>query len=242
MSFYRKIGSFMKFSQPLTPGKLVQRYKRFLADVRLDSGEIVTAHTANSGSMMGLTDPGNPVFLSFHNTPTRKLKYAWEIVQVGPTLVGINTSLPNRLVEEAIPLGVIQELRGYGEIRREVPYGKNSRVDLLLSNGEREKCFLEVKNVTLVEKGKAFFPDAVSERGQKHLLELAEMVKQGHRAVLFYVLQRDDSKVIAPADHIDKEYGKILRKVVKQGVEMLAYQARVTTEAISLVHPVGVEI
>jgi len=232
----------MKFSQPLISGTLIQRYKRFLADIRLESGAVVTAHTANSGSMMGLTAPGNRVYLSSHDSPNRKLKYAWEIVEVGPILVGINTSVPNRLVEEGIPMGFLKELRGYGEIRREVPYGKNSRVDLLLSNGEREKCYVEVKNVTLVEKEKAFFPDAVSERGQKHLLELAEVVKKGHRAVLFYVLQRNDSKVIAPADHIDGEYGKILRKVVKKGVEVIAYQARVTPEEIVLTERVGVEV
>jgi sugar fermentation stimulation protein A len=232
----------MKFSKPLISGTLIQRYKRFLADVRLDSGEVITAHTANSGSMMGLTSPGNQVFLSYDNKPSRKLPYSWEIVKTGDTLVGINTSLPNKLVEEGIPLGVIKELRGYGEIRREVAYGKNSRVDLLLSNVGKGKCFVEVKNVTLVENGKALFPDAVSERGQKHLMELAEMVKQGHRAVLFYVLQRNDSKVVAPADRIDEEYGKILRKVAKQGVEVLAYQARVTPEEITLVERVEVEL
>jgi len=231
----------MKFSKPLISGKLIQRYKRFLADVRLASGEVVTAHTANSGSMMGLTAPGNEVFLSYDDKPSRKLAYSWEIVRAGATLVGVNTSLPNKLVEEGIPLGVIKELRGYGEIRREVPYGKNSRIDLLLSNG-KGKCFVEVKNVTLVEEGKALFPDAVSERGQKHLLELADMAKQGHRAVLFYVLQRNDSKVIAPADHIDAEYGKILRKVAKNGVEVLAYQAQVTPEEIALVERVEVEL
>jgi sugar fermentation stimulation protein A len=232
----------MKFSRPLISGKLIQRYKRFLADVQLDSGEVVTAHTANSGSMMGLTSPGNQVFLSYEDKATRKLHYSWEIVRSGSTLVGVNTSLPNKLVEEGIPLGVIKELRGYGEIRREVPYGKNSRIDLLLSKGGKAKCFVEVKNVTLVEEGKALFPDAVSERGQKHLLELAEVVKQGHRAVLFYVLQRNDSKVVAPADHIDEEYGKILRMVAKNGVEVLAYQAQVTPEEIALTEKVEVEL
>jgi sugar fermentation stimulation protein A len=232
----------MKFSQALIPGTLLQRYKRFLADVRLDSGEIVTAHTANSGSMKGLLERGNLVFLSFHDLPTRKLKYSWEIVRAGSTLVGINTSFPNKLVEEGIPLGLIKELRGYGEIRREVPYGKNSRVDLLLSNGEKEKCYVEVKNVTLVEGDKALFPDAVSERGQKHLLELASMVKKGHRAVLCYVLQRNDTDIVAPADSIDPQYGKILRQVIKKGVEVIAYQARVTPEEIVLVKKIEAKV
>ncbi|MFO1519668.1 MAG: DNA/RNA nuclease SfsA [bacterium] len=231
----------MKFQTPLLQGTLLQRYKRFLADVKLPGGEVVTAHTANSGSMKGLIAPGNPVWLSFHDVPTRKLKYSWEIVQVGETLVGINTSWPNYLVEEGVRSGVLSELQGYAEIRREVKYGKNSRVDLLLSNGEREKCYVEVKNVTLLEGGKALFPDAVSKRGQKHLMELAEMVKQGRRAALCYVLQRGDASVVAPADSIDPEYGKLLRRVVKEGVEVLAYRARVTPEEIVLHQKIEVE-
>src|SRR4030095_5436143 len=230
----------MKFTRPLIPGTLIQRYKRFLADVRLDSGETITAHTANSGSMRGLVSPGNTVFLTFHDRPERKLRYSWEIVQVGPTLVGINTSLPNLLVEEALRLGSLKELVGYRDLRREVPYGENSRVDLLLSNGEQEKCYVEVKNVTLMEEGKAFFPDAVSERGRKHLGELARMVKQGHRSVLFYVVQRDDAHTVYPAEAIDPEYAKALRLAVKAGVEVVAYQAKVSLEEIALGLPLNV--
>ncbi len=232
----------MKFNQALIRGTLIQRYKRFLADVRLDSGETVTAHTANSGSMKGLVSPGNPVFLTFHDRPERKLKYSWEIVQVGSTLVGINTSFPNLLVEEGIRAKCIKELLGYRDLRREVKYGENSRVDLLLSNGERERCYVEVKNVTLLEaEGKALFPDAVSERGVKHLDELARQVKEGHRSVLFYVVQRGDAHTVHPAEAIDPEYAEALRRAAKAGVELMAYQAHVALDEIVLTHPLKVE-
>ena len=231
----------MKFNQALIRGTLIQRYKRFLADVCLDSGEKVTAHTANSGSMKGLISPGNPVFLTFHDRPERKLKYSWEIVQVGPTFVGINTSLPNLLVEEGIRSERLQELRGYRDLRREVKYGENSRVDLLLSNGDRERCYVEVKNVTLMEEGRALFPDAVSERGRKHLGELVRMVREGHRAVLFYVVQRGDAHTVYPAEAIDPEYAKALRLAVKAGVEVVAYQAKVGLDEIVLTSPLKVE-
>ncbi len=222
------------FSSPLSSGVLLKRYKRFLADVRLPTGEIITAHTPNSGSMKGLVDPGNKVFLSFHDTPQRKLKYTLEIIRVGSVMVGVNTQRPNRLVEEAIVSGTISELSGYAHLRREVPYGKNSRVDLLLQQDGRAKCFIEVKNVTLAEGDCAYFPDAVTERGLKHLWELADQVRQGCRAVLCFVVQREDVKRVAPADGIDPTYGQALRQVFQQGVEVLAYQARVTPQSIEL--------
>jgi sugar fermentation stimulation protein A len=232
----------MRFSQKLVSGRLIKRYKRFLADVRLDSGEIITAHTPNSGSMKGLIDPGNRVYLFHHKNTARKLPFAWEIVEVGGVKVGINTHLPNRLVEEAIENGVIGELQGYASIQREQKYGKNSRIDLLLNGRKGERCFVEVKNVTLVEQGVAYFPDAVTERGVKHLRELSLMVRQGHRAVLCYVLQRSDGKWIAPADRIDPEYGLALRQAVKKGVEVMGYRAQVRLREIRLVQTVPISL
>ena len=232
----------MEFRQTLIKGTLIKRYKRFLADVRLDSGETITAHTANPGSMMGLTEPGNPVFLSYHDNPKRKLKYSWEIVQVGPTLVGINTSWPNHLVAEAIQDGTIRELQGYGQQTAEVKYGRNSRIDLLLSNSDTEKCYVEVKNVTLVMDQVALFPDAVTTRGRKHLIELMDMVSAGHRAVMCYVVQRNDATHVSPADHIDPDYGQALRRALQYGVEAIAYQADVTPETIRLTQNLPVTI
>ncbi len=222
------------FSTPLISGFLLKRYKRFLADVRLETGEVVTAHTPNSGSMKGLVDPGNQVFLSFHDLAQRKLKYTLEIIRIGEVMVGVNTHRPNRLVEEAILQGKIPELSDYIHLRREVPYGKNSRIDLLLQQSDREDCFVEVKNVTLAQGDCAYFPDAVTQRGLKHLWELSDQVQRGCRAVLCFVVQREDVKEVAPADEIDPTYGQALRQVARQGVEILAYQAKVSPQSIEL--------
>jgi sugar fermentation stimulation protein A len=230
----------MKFTQTLIPGRLIKRYKRFLADIRLDSGEVITAHTPNSGSMLGLTGPGNRVYLFHHQNSHRKLPFAWEIVEVGRVKVGINTHLSNRLVEEGIQNGVITELHGYGTIEREKNYGENSRIDLLLGGSNREPCFVEVKNVTLVDGEIAYFPDAVTERGLKHLRELSQMARQGNRSVLCFVLQRSDGKWIAPADHIDPEYGVGLRLAARQGVEIIGYRAQVGLEEIRLFESVPI--
>ncbi len=229
----------MRLPSDLIPGKLLKRYKRFLADVQLKDGQIVTAHCPNSGSMKGCNDPGSRVLLSRSNNPRRKLPYTWELVQVGPIWVGINTQYPNRLVVEGIRTGVVKELQGYPVIRQEVKYGQNSRVDLLLENGA-EKCYVELKNVTLVENRRALFPDAVTVRGQKHLQELMDMVTEGHRAVIFFVVQREDADLFAPADQIDPRYGKLLRQAVKHGVEALAYQARVSPQEIVLFRPLPI--
>lgn len=230
----------MRFSQKLQVGKLIKRYKRFLADIQLDSGEVITAHTPNSGSMKGLIRPGNKVFLLHHANPKRKLPYGWELVQVGKDLVGINTQWPNRLVEEGIVAGVIKELQGYSEIQRERKYGKNSRIDLLLKGPRRRDCYVEVKNVTLVEGGLAYFPDAVTERGRKHLMELSGVVAKGHRGVLCFVLQRSEGRAVLPADHIDPAYGQALRSAVGSGVEVIAYRAKVGREEIRLIQSVEV--
>lgn len=226
----------MRLPPRLYPGRLINRYQRFLADVELADGTIVTAHCPNSGSMKGCASTGSQVLLSRSDKPKRKLPYTWELVEVNGGWVGINTGHPNRLVREGIEQGVIRELQGYASIKPEVRYGgENSRIDLLL-DGPSGLCYVEVKNVTLVEGTQAFFPDAVTVRGQKHLRELMAMVRQGHRAVIFYVVQRQDSVSVSAADSIDPEYGRLLRLAVTNGVEALAYHALVTPEEICLDH------
>ncbi len=231
----------MKLPQPLIPGKLVQRYKRFLVDVELDSGAVVTAHCPNSGSLKGCLDPGNPVLISESHNPRRKLRYTWELVRVGSIWVGINTIYPNKLVKESILNGTIEELQGYTTVRGEVPLGDHTRMDFLLE-GPQGRCWVEVKNVTLVEDHHALFPDAVTVRGQKHLRELMNVKAAGERAVIFFVIQRSDGQVFSPADAIDPEYGRLLREAHRAGVEILPYQARVTPEEITLSHRIPVEL
>jgi len=220
----------MKFEKPLIPGTLIKRYKRFLADVDLYDGKIVTAHTPNTGSMQGCSSPGSKVWLSQSNNPKRKYPLSWELVEVATdTIVGINTGLPNRLVMEGIDNGVIVELQGYDAIRQEVPYGKErSRIDLLLEAKSKPPCYVEVKNVTLMKDSVGFFPDAVTARGTKHLRELREMVLLGKRAVILFCIQRQDVKSFSPADDIDPVYGNTLRQVMDQGVVALAYSCRVS--------------
>ncbi len=227
----------MQFEFPLIEGRLVRRYKRFLADVELADGTTVTTHTPNTGSMLGCCTPGSRVWLRDCQNPKRKYPLSWELVESAEgTLVGINTGLSNGLVREAIENGVIGELDGYGEICAEVRYGaENSRIDLLLRGyGRAPDCYVEVKNVTLAQSGTAMFPDAVSTRGSKHLRELIAMVEQGYRACLCFCVQRGDVQEVAPADHIDAEYGRLLRRAVAAGVEALAYRARVTVAGVTL--------
>ena len=234
----------MKFSTPLIKGTLIKRYKRFLADVTLESGEIITAHTPNTGSMRGCCTPGSRVYLRNSKNSKRKYPLSWEMIEVAPQiLVGINTHLSNHLVEEAIQNGVIEPLADYSKIKREVKYGEeNSRIDLLLTEGELPNCYVEVKNVTLVEDKIAYFPDAVSARGTKHLRELMAMRQQGHRAVLLFCLQRNDAIEVRPADNIDALYGQTLRQAFAHGVEILAYAATLSEHAITLDHPVPVKL
>jgi sugar fermentation stimulation protein A len=222
---------------PLIRGTLISRYKRFMTDVRLRNGHVVTAHCPNSGSMAACCEPGRPVFLSRHNSPARRLKYTWELIDMPGSLVGVNTSVPNRLARAAILAGQVAELEGYDTVQTEVRYGQNSRVDLLLETGDK-RCFVEVKNCTLVEDQAAYFPDAVTERGLKHLVELQNEVKRGNRAAMFYIIQRMDAEVFRPADHIDPAYGRELRKAFKNGVEMVAYDVAIDLETIRLNRPV----
>jgi sugar fermentation stimulation protein A len=232
----------MNFLSPLVEGMLIRRYQRFLADVELPDGRIVTAHTPNTGSMAGCCAPGSRVWLRSSGNAARKYPLTWELVETGQgVLVGINTGLSNHLVQEGIEWGVVAELRGYQTIRREVRYGEeNSRIDLLLEGGADGSCYVEVKNVTLVEDGAALFPDAVSIRGTKHLRELAAMVGQGCRAVIFFCVQRNDAREVRPADRIDPLYGRTLREALAQGVEALAYEAQVSLDGVRLDRPLPV--
>ena len=189
----------MRFPSPLTEGRLVRRYKRFLADIELPGGETVTAHVANPGAMTGLAEPGMRVFLSRSDSKTRKLAWSWELVEADGTLVGINTAHPNGIVADAIASGDIPELAGYDLLRREVKYGVNSRIDILLIGAGRPDAYVEVKNVHLSrQKGLAEFPDSVTARGTKHLGELASMVAAGHRAAMLYLVHRGDCTRLQP--------------------------------------------
>jgi len=217
----------------LIEGVLIKRYKRFMADVKLRNNHVVTAHCPNSGTMKACCEPGRTVYLTRHNKPSRRLKYTWEMIDMGASLVGVNTIVPNRLTKAAVLAGEIPELADYETVRSEVKYGKNSRIDLLLEDGEK-RCFVEVKNCTLVVEGLACFPDAVTSRGLKHLVELQEQVKQGDRSVMFYLIQRMDADRFEPADHIDPAYGQELRKAVQNGVEVLVYDVAMDLEGIRL--------
>lgn len=223
----------MRFPTRLISGTLIQRYKRFLADVELTDGRIVTAHCTNTGSMLGCKEPGSAVLLSRSDNPNRKLPYTWEMIKVNRSWVGINTMHPNRLVHEAVQDGTIAELHGYDMIRREVKVSEHTRLDLSLQRGD-QTCFVEVKNVTAAIDGAAAFPDAVSERATKHLKELMRLKRLGHRAAIVFVVQRGDCRHFRPADEIDQEYGRWLRKAVKAGVEALPYCAKVTPKEIVL--------
>ena len=222
------------FWGPLVEGTLIKRYNRFLADVRLKNNRRVTAHCPNTGSMKTCSDPGRPVRLSRHDDPKRKLKYTWEIIEYPETLVGINTGVPNRLVKAAARAGRIPEFSGYETFRSEVKIGAGTRLDLLFETPGRRPCYIEIKNCTLVEEGRAFFPDAVTERGRKHLNELARLVEEGSRAVIFYLVQRMDARDFAPADAIDPAYGETLRQVMAAGVEALAYDVAIDQEGIEI--------
>lgn len=234
-------GVSLNFSQQLLSGKLIRRYKRFLSDVELEDGQIVTVHTPNSGSMKTCIGEGWPVKISDSKNPKRKLPMTLEMIHNGTCWIGVNTTLANKIAEEAIESGKIKELKGYHDIRREVKYGENSRVDLLLS-GKKGLCYVEVKSVTLVEEGVFMFPDSVSVRGTKHIRELMAMVEQGHRAVLLYVIQRSDAKYFRPASHIDPDYARAMKEARDAGVEFLAYRADVSPERVILEEKVRIRI
>jgi sugar fermentation stimulation protein A len=224
---------------PLVRGRLIRRYKRFLADVELDSGPEVTVACPNTGAMLGLAEPGSVIWLSQSDSPTRKYRHTWEIVELAngaaPALVGINPMRPNAIVAEAIAAGLVPELGGYERVRREVRYGDRSRIDLLLERDGRPPCYVEVKNVHLSRSpGLAEFPDCVTTRGARHLVELSAMVAAGARAVMVYLVQRGDATGFALAGDIDPKYAAAFRAARAAGVEAFAFGCSLTPETISL--------
>ncbi|ABZ75330.1 sugar fermentation stimulation protein [Shewanella halifaxensis HAW-EB4] len=217
----------MEFSSAFESGVLLQRYKRFLTDITLDNGEEVTIHCPNTGSMRNCLFVGEKVWFSVSDNPKRKYSRTWELAQTPEGhIIGINTGRANALAEEAINNGIITELQGYGSLRREVKYGsENSRIDILLEDADKANCYIEVKSCTLLEQGLGYFPDAVTTRGQKHLRELMEMVEQGQRAVLLFVVQHSGINCVQAAAHIDPSYAALLSEAHAKGVEIIAYKA-----------------
>lgn len=235
----------MRFGPPLIPAMLVRRYKRFLADVIFDTGEMTTVHVPNPGAMTGLDKPYSRVWLSDSQNPLRSLRYTWELIETdcgsGPEIVGVNTVQPNLLVSEALQAGMFPQLRDYPTVRREVKYGINSRADFVLEAPQRPRCYLEVKNVHLMRTPRlAEFPDCVTTRGAKHLDELAAMVGQGARAVLLFVIQIPSTESFAVASDIDRAYAAGYARARANGVEVLAWRCKINVEGIDIAAPVPV--
>lgn len=229
----------MKFEYPTVKGTMIKRYKRFLADIKLEDQSIITAHVPNTGSMTGCWEPNWPCLLSLVDNPKRKLKYTLEMTHNGKSWIGVNTARTNKIVLEALKMNHISELKNYQDILSEVKYGE-SRLDFCLSSGNK-KTFIEVKNVTLLKDGQYQFPDAVTTRGQKHLLELTKIAKQkNHFAVMLYLVQRQDGKTFAPAKDIDPMYGELLKKASLNKVKILAYDCKMDTLGITLNNKVKV--
>ncbi len=234
----------MRFQTPLVPGRLVRRYKRFLADVMLEDGREVVAHCANPGAMTGLDTPGMRIWLEPNDDPGKKLRFGWRLLELpGGHWAGIDTMVPNRVVREALEVGQIAELSVYHGVRAEVRYGKASRVDFLLSEAGLPDAYVEVKNVHLSrEDGWAEFPDSPTARGTKHLVELAEMVRQGHRAVMFYLVQRTDCTRFRLAGDVDAKYAAAFAMAAQAGVEVLCYDTVISTEGVRLGRRLEVEV
>ncbi|MCD6165417.1 DNA/RNA nuclease SfsA [bacterium] len=249
----------MKLPQLLISGILLKRYKRFLADIHLSTGEVITAHCPNSGRLSGLSTPGNPVQVWKSSNPRRRLLYTWEMVRVNSIWVGINTNRSTALAVEAIENGIITQLQGYGGIQTEVRLeadnrfrqgdlaacpvreAYSARLDLRLF-GNTPDCFVEIKNVTLVEDGIAYFPDGVTVRGSKHVIELERAVAKGYKGVILFVVQREDAVVLRPADHIDSRFAQTLRQACSNGVQAIAYKASVSPGEIVIVREIPVEL
>ncbi|WP_099866493.1 DNA/RNA nuclease SfsA [Pararhizobium haloflavum] len=223
----------MQFKSPLVPATLVARYKRFLFDAVLADGQAITGSCPNTGSMFGLTTPGARVWLSEHDSPTRKYRHCLELVEADDTIIGVNTGLPNRLADEAIDAGLIRDLADYGERLREQRYGRNSRIDILLQDQARGKAYVEVKNVHMSRtSGLAEFPDSVTARGAKHLEELGDMVESGHRAIMLYMIQRPDVSRFRLCRDLDPIYAAAFDRAVARGVEAIAVRCDITPEFI----------
>lgn len=226
----------MRFQTPLIPATLIRRYKRFLADIRLDDGQEVTAHCANPGSMMGLAEPGMRIWVEPNDDPRKKLKYGWRLVEhANGHFTGVDTSVPNRALRAALEAGDVAGLDGYEHVRAEVKYGENSRIDFLLQGAGRRDAYVEVKSVTLMRQpGLAEFPDSVTARGTKHLAELAQMARSGHRAVMLYLIQRTDARTFALAADIDPAYTAAFQAARDAGVEALAFDTVISPEHVLL--------
>ncbi len=223
----------MLFPTPLVPARLVQRYKRFLFDAVLEDGQAITGSCPNTGSMLGLTAPGSRIWLSEHDSPTRKYRHVFEMIEADGITVGVNTGLPNRLAEEAIRAGLVGDLGLYPVIERERKYGRNSRIDLLLSGADRPAAYVEVKNVHFSRRpGVAEFPDTATKRGTKHLEELADMAASGHRAVMLYLIQREDCERFRLCGDLDPVYARTFGQAQARGVEAYAVRCRVSPEEI----------
>ncbi len=221
----------MTYDQPLIRAVLLRRYKRFLADVTLPDGREVTAHCANPGAMTGLAEAGTVVWLEPNNDPKRKLRYSWKLAEINGALVGIDTALPNKVVGAALRAQAVPALSGYKTVRAEVKYGENSRVDFLLTQPDLPDCYVEVKSANLCRKaGLVEFPDTVTKRGAKHMVDLAAMVAAGHRAVVLYLVQRTDCTAFAVADDIDPAYAAAFETARAAGVEALCHRAALTLE------------
>lgn len=218
---------------PLIQGTLLRRYKRFLADILLENGETITAHCANSGAMTHCSTPGRPVWVAFQPGPKRKLAHTWYLIQMEESLVGVHTQIPNTLVSLAIKAGQIPELSGYEKLEREVST-QNARMDIRLSGSEKKDCFVEIKNCTQIFEGLAAFPDAITSRGKKHMEELALLVEKGNRAVVFFLVQREDARGFRPAEEIDAAYSRSLREAHIKGVEIICYDVRMDLEGIRI--------
>lgn len=236
----------LKIEQPYVEGRLIKRYKRFLADVELANGEVITAHTPNTGAMLGCAEPGSRVWLYDTGNPKRKYLYSWDLVEdLSGNLVGIHTTRANKLVHEAIEHGVIPELQGYSQIQSEVKFhDSNTRFDFFLSGGDQTKpCYLEVKSVTAKRNNAtAIFPDAVSIRGKKHLIALVEAIQRGYDAVIFFCIQREDVQTFSPASEIDPEYTSALNHAIEAGVQVLAYKVKISPTEIVIDSVVPVQV
>lgn len=236
----------MRFASELIPATLLRRYKRFLADVETADGRTMTVHVANPGAMIGLQATGARVWLSKSPNAARKLPYSWELIEAdfggGSELVGVNTAHPNTIVAEALAAGALPQLAGYDSVRREVKYGKASRIDFLLEHPGRPPCYLEVKNVHLMRRqGLAEFPDSVTARGARHLDELAAMVASGARAVMLYVIQIGSATSLALARDIDPAYGRAFDRAREAGVEAMAFTCQIGQDGIALAGPVPIQ-
>ena len=226
----------MQFNPPLKKATLIKRYKRFLADVILEDGSEVTLHVSNTGAMSGCAESGDTIWYSTSNNPKRKYQYSWELTQTKQNhMICVNTILANKLVEEAINNNVISELVGYKTLKREVKYGsENSKIDFLLTEGEKPNAYVEVKSATLLVNGQGYFPDSVTTRGQKHLRELIEVVESGQRAILLFAVLHSGINSVKPASHIDHKYGELINEAINSGVEVLAYKTILNSDAIKV--------